>query len=121
MFCNSIEKIINSLGPDTSILVAETPEIKTLLIQDLMINGINYLALRNIEIHPDFQNMGIFSVILKKLVSIPGRNVLVEDILNPFIWKKCVDMGFEKMFRDKNGDNLLCMRKMAETPENKII
>lgn len=66
------------------------PEIKTLLIQSKKINGIAYLALRNIEINTQYRHEGLCKTIIQCCIDFCIKEkipFMIDDVVNPFLDK----------------------------------
>lgn len=110
-----VRAILNK--PNLNILVAKTDEISTLVIQTLIREDVEYLALRNIEIYERHQRKGI----LKRIINAMGstdRNILIDHILNPVLFNYFYGIGYEPFSYIIDDVTSYCMRK---TSNNLII
>lgn len=110
----NVEDIIKSIAdnPDLTNLVAKTNEMPVLVIQKLVRDDIEYLALRNIEVYYKYQRKGI----LKRIVSAmeqTNRNILIDHILNPILFNYFHTVGYEPFSYIIDGVISHCMRKMS--------
>jgi len=114
MFFEKTEEIIPYIkaNPELYILVAHTPEISDLLIQNMIRDykgtETKFLSLRTISISPYYTNKMFFKKLLTALIN-TGRPIMLHDILNDKIYNIGIKLGFTPFTDIKYEHEIRCL------------
>ena len=97
-------------NPNFTVLVAETVQLESLLIQNLRRFNKDYLSLINIVVYPEFRGTGLLKSIVSCLEE-TKRPILIDDICNEKLYSFFEKRGYSFKFYYKNNTKINCMIK----------
>lgn len=113
MFVTKTDEIFSYIkeNPNFSILLAETFQIETLLIQNLKRDDVVYLSLRNIVLKEEFRGTNFLRHLMSALEE-TKRPILIDDIKNERLFKFFENRQYEHYSYFKNDEKIKCMRRV---------